>query len=266
MVAGAERHHARVRRRSSLAAVAAAVTLTLAAVAAAAVTATGDAPAAALPLAGVTIAVDPGHNGHNGRHPSQIGRLVPAGGFRKPCDTTGTATSDGTLTESAFNLSVALRLRRVLRAAGATVVMTRRTDTGVGPCVNERAAIGNRAHADVAISIHADGAPVGRRGFHVIHPARVRGYTEPIVRPSLELARLVRARLRGAGLRTSNYAGRDGLSSRSDLGGLNLSKVPKVLVELGNMKDGTDASRMRDGAWRQRVAQALARSLQDFAR
>ena len=100
--------------------------------------------AAAMPLAGTTIHVDAGHNGANATHPAQINRLVPAGtgGYRKACDTTGTETNDGRLTESRFTLDVARRLQRRLQRLGATVVMTRTTDDGVGPCVNERAAIG----------------------------------------------------------------------------------------------------------------------------
>ena len=52
---------------------------------------------------------------------------------------------------------------RLFVAEGATVVLTRTSNTGVGPCVTERAAIGNRARADAAISIHADGGPPGGR-------------------------------------------------------------------------------------------------------
>src|SRR5262245_1621561 len=75
---------------------------------------TGPTGSAELPLAGKTIAVDPGHNGGNGAHPRAINRMVPAGGFRKACDTTGTATNDGSLSEPAFTWSVANRLKRVL--------------------------------------------------------------------------------------------------------------------------------------------------------
>jgi N-acetylmuramoyl-L-alanine amidase len=251
-----------MRRLTTIAATAAALVL-----AGTALAATGEPETVPVkPLTGIVVALDPGHNGGNASHPAQINRLVPAGGFRKACDTTGTQTNDGRLTEAAFNLDVALRLRRLLRTAGAKVVMTRTTNTGVGPCVDRRARIGNRAHADVALSIHADGGPPSGRGFHVIHPGRVRGHTEPIVRPSLELARLVRARLDRAGLRRATYIGRNGLARRTDLGGLNLSTVPKVLVELGNMRNAGDAAQMEDRTWRQRVARALAFSLQDFTR
>src|SRR6266446_7608213 len=99
--------------------------------------------ALALPLHGKTIVIDPGHNGANWAHPAEINRLVDAGGFRKACDTTGTSTNDG-YREPAYNLDVAMRLARILRAAGARVVLTRTTNDGWGPCINERAAVGNR--------------------------------------------------------------------------------------------------------------------------
>ena len=125
------------------------------------------------PLAGKTVAIDPGHNGRNWAHTTEINRLVDAGTLRKACDTTGAETAGG-YTEAAYNLDVALRLARILRAAGARVVLTRATNDGWGPCITTRAAIGNRAHADAAISIHADGGPASGRGFHVIYAPRDR--------------------------------------------------------------------------------------------
>jgi N-acetylmuramoyl-L-alanine amidase len=217
--------------------------------------------AAALPLAGTTVHVDAGHNGANGAHPAQINRLVPAGhgGFRKACDTTGTQTDDGRLTEARFTLDVAQRLQRRLAALGARVVMTRTTNDGVGPCVNERAAIGNRAHADVALSIHADGGPASGRGFHVIAPRARRAVAPAIVAPSLRFARVLRARLDAIGLPRSSYiGGGTGLVTRDDLGGLNLSRVPKAFVELGNMRNAAEARMLERPAHRDRIARALA--------
>ena len=49
----------------------------------------------------------------------------------------------------------------------------------------------------------------------------------------------------GTGEPVSTYLGRDGLDVRSDLGGLNLSDVPKVLIETGE-----HAQRDRRGAAR----------------
>jgi N-acetylmuramoyl-L-alanine amidase len=222
------------------------------------------AAAVALPLQGKTIVIDPGHNGRNYAHPAEINRLVDAGTLRKACDTTGTATESG-YTEAAYNLDVALRLRRILQARGARVVLTRTGNAGVGPCIDERAAIGNRAHADAAISIHADGGPASGRGFHVIYPPPIEGLTDDIAAESRRLALAVRAAFReGTGEPHSTYAGRAGLDVRSDLGGLNLSDVPKVLVETGNMRNAADARRLESAAYRQREAEALARALEAF--
>ena len=116
------------------------------------------APGAGRPLSGRTIVIDPGHNGGNAGHPAEINRLVDAVTLRKPCDTVGAETASG-YGEAAFNLDVSLRLRALLELAGAKVVMTRSDNNGVGPCITERAAIGNATHADAAISIHADGGP-----------------------------------------------------------------------------------------------------------
>ena len=120
-------------------------------------------------------------------HPDEINTPVWIGTQYRACDTTGTATDSG-YTESAYNLDVALRLADLLRQAGANVVLTRTDDKGWGPCIDERAAIGNRANADVGIAIHADGGPADGRGFHVIYPPSIAGYTDNIAVDSHRLA------------------------------------------------------------------------------
>ena len=222
------------------------------------------AAAPALPLAGRTITVDPGHNGGNFTHPQQIARLVPDGNGYKECDTTGTAAPDG-YRETDFNWSVGEHLKALLQAAGAMVVMTRSSNTGVGPCVNERAAIGNRAHSDAAISIHADGGPPDGSGFAILIPAPIPGGSDrAIIAPSRRLGVDLRGALLGIGLHTSTYDGVDGLAPRTDLGGLNLSRVPKVFVEVANMQNRPDEAPMERPAYRQRVAEALLRGLESF--
>src|SRR5688572_23465241 len=120
-----------------------------------------------------TVVLHPGHNGRNGAHPERIDRQVHVGGGKyKACNTTGAATASG-YAESRYNLAVAREAARILRRHGATVTLTRRSDRGVGPCVTRRARIVNRAQADAAVSIHADGGPPGGRGFHVIRPTLI---------------------------------------------------------------------------------------------
>ena len=215
-------------------------------------------------LAGATIAIDPGHNGSNAANAARINRLVDAGTLRKACDTVGAATRGG-YTEAAHNLDVALRLQRILRASGARVVLTRRTNGGWGPCITMRAAIGNRARADAAVSIHADGGPAAGRGFHVIYPPSISGLTDDIAADSHRLALAVRREyVRTTGMPYASYTARDGLAARRDLGGLNLSNVPKVFLEAGNMRNDTDARLLSSARFRQLEARALAQALADF--
>jgi N-acetylmuramoyl-L-alanine amidase len=215
-------------------------------------------------LAGTVIVLDPGHNEGNARHTAEINQPVDIGNGTKACDTTGTATNDG-YTEAAYNTDVAARVAAVLRGRGVTVVLTRDASTPWGPCINERAAIGNEAHAAAAISIHADGGPADGRGFHVIEPLLVAGHNDGIIEPSKQLALDVRDAFHAAtGLPFSTYLGHDGIDARNDLGGLNLSTVPKVFIETANMRNATDAGLLEDPAFRQRIATGIADGLINF--
>ena len=212
------------------------------------------------------VVIDPGHNGGNSSHPEKINRFVDAGTLRKPCSTTGTFTSDG-YPEAAHNFDVARRLAHLLREAGARVVLTRSTNTGWGPCITQRAQIGNRVHADAGISIHADAGPPSGRGFHVIYPPAIEGLTDDIALPSRRLAFDVRRAFQtGTGMPYANYVGTRGLDVRSDLGGLNLSDVPKVFIETGNMLNPDDARRLSRPRFRQREALAIRLGLAAFLR
>ena len=217
-------------------------------------------------LAGRTIVLDPGHQLGNHNFPRKVGRLVPAGGFRKPCNTTGTSTRAG-FPEATFTWRVAKLLRSRLERLGARVLLTRhgnRQDRW-GPCVNARGRLGNRV-ADLRLSIHGDGSRVrGARGFHVIAPTDRRPWTHDIHDASARLARQARMSLRAAGLPVANYtAGRRGLVFRSDLGTLNLSNIPAVMVELGNMRNVRDAHRMTSHRGRTAYARALASAVRTY--
>jgi N-acetylmuramoyl-L-alanine amidase len=215
------------------------------------------------PLAGKVLVVDPGHNGGNSTAPDTINQLIWNGRENETCDTTGTETDFG-YTEAQFNFDVAGYLAADLQGEGATVVLTRSSNAGVGPCVTERTAIGNQAHADAAISIHADGGPPTRRGFAVLEPVSD-GINAAIIGPSQQLGLDIRsAFLAGTGEPVSSYDGVDGIQPRDDLGGLNLTTVPKVLVECANMRNANDAALLTTARWQQAAAQALAAGLTAF--
>src|SRR5690606_12693271 len=102
---------------------------------------------------------------------------------------------------------------------------TQDRDQAFGPCVTERARFGNEAEADAVVSVHADGAASGDRGFHVIAPETVhQGIADNrrVVGPSYRLGReLAAAFQRATGSSPANYlAHQGGLVIRDDLGGL----------------------------------------------
>jgi N-acetylmuramoyl-L-alanine amidase len=214
-------------------------------------------------LRGKVVAVDPGHNGGNAAASSVIGKLIWNGRETEACDTTG-AQTDGGYTEARFNWNVAVYLTADLRAEGATVALTRTSNTGVGPCVTERAAIGNQVHANAAISIHADGGPPGGRGFAILEPV-ADGRNDAIIGPSVSLgADLRSAFLSGTGEPFSSYDGTGGIQRRDNLAGINLSAVPKVFIECANMRNATDAAQVTSLRWQATAARAIAAGLTAF--
>ncbi len=217
-------------------------------------------------LRGKVIVVDPGHNGGNASHLSTVNRKVDAGnGVRKACNTTGTASNAG-YSEHAYTWDVANRLAAELRRRGATVVLTRKDDRGVGPCIDARAAVANRAKATLLLSIHADGNLSSRaRGFHVIRSTAMAGGPSVVAR-SERLALAVRQAFRtGTGMPYSTYiGGGTALSPRRDIGTLNLSRVPAVMIETGNMRHRSDIALLRSASFRAKEARALADGIQAY--
>jgi N-acetylmuramoyl-L-alanine amidase len=206
---------------------------------------------------GRIVVIDPGHNGANGANPAIINALVDAGfGQTKPCNTTGTSTNAG-YPEHEFNWGVATKLQSILSARGYDVRMTRDSDDGIGPCVNKRAAFGNDANAAAVVSIHGDGDDAGARGFYVMTAAQDPAGAA-MAAQSAALAGDMRDALVNGGLSPSNHLGSGGLWKRDDLAGLNLSLRPTVMIEMGNMRNSSDAALMSSSAGQQQMAQGLA--------
>ena len=215
------------------------------------------------PLSGKVVGIDPGHNGGNFTDPAYINHLIWNGREREACDTTGTET-DGGYTEARFNFNVAIDLAADLRAEGARVVLTRRTNHGVGPCVTRRARIIDRARANVAIDIHADGGPPVGRGFAILEPVADRTNNR-VIRSSKAFGRVLLEHYHGlTGMPLSTYDGSGGISPRADLAGLNLTTVPKVLIESGNMRNAADAARLVRPAFQRLAAKAFAEAITSF--
>lgn len=219
------------------------------------------APAAADPtpggkLSGKTIFLDPGHQGGADGH--DLSKPVPDGrGGTKPCQTTG-ATSINGVPEHTINWDIAQLVRTGLEAQGAKVVLSRGDDTGWGGCIDERAAAASAAGADVAVSLHADStsasADPAKRGFHMIVP------TLPLPDTAISQVQatggraasdLMRDSFVEAGIAPANYGGVvNGIQTRPDIAAVNLTKVPAVFIEMGNLSNPAEAEALtsREGA------------------
>jgi N-acetylmuramoyl-L-alanine amidase len=218
---------------------------------------------ASLPLAGKVVGIDPGHNGRNYADPTYINHLIWNGREQETCDTTGTETDSG-YTEAQFNFNVAEYLAGDLRAEGAKVVLTRTSNDGVGPCVTERSQIINRAHANVAIDIHADGGPADGRGFAVLEPV-ADGPNDRVLAASKAFGHVLLQRYhQTTGMPVSDYDGTNGVSDRDNLAGLNLTTVPKVLIECGNMRNATDAAILVRSSFQRLAARAFAEATTSY--
>jgi N-acetylmuramoyl-L-alanine amidase len=210
-------------------------------------------------IAGMAVFLDPGHNGVS--DPSITRQVANGRGGTKNCNTAGTATNDG-YPEHSFNWDVTLRIRDALDRLGVRTTMTRDSDTGVGPCVDQRAALANAAKPDAIVSIHADAGPPSGHGFHV-------NYSSPPLNdiqagPALQLATTMRDALVAAGLHEANYIGAQGLYGRADLAGLNLAQYPAILIELGNMKNADDAAQMDSVDGRKKYAAAVTEGIVSY--
>jgi N-acetylmuramoyl-L-alanine amidase len=218
-------------------------------------------PASAAPanIAGMIVFLDPGHNGAND---ASISRQVPTGrGGTKDCQASGTSTDDG-YPEHTFAWDTTLRIRQALTALGVRTAMSRGDDTGLGPCVDERAAMANSLRPNAVVSIHADGGPPTGRGFHVLYSAPP--LNDAQAGPSVRFAQIMRDQLASSGFVPSTYIGSGGLNPRSDIAGLNLAQFPSILVELGNMKNPVDSGLMKTPEGRQKYADAVVRGIAGF--
>lgn len=221
---------------------------------------------AARPLAGVVIALDPGHQLGNSRHPRAITRMVVSGthGMRKPCNTTGTSTNAG-YPEATMAWRVVTRMARQLRALGAHVRLTRTANStrDWGPCVDVRGRFGARVHARLLVSVHGDGAASPGHGFFTMAPSRSRMFHPRVQARSVRLAQDLRRGMLGEGFATSTYV-RGGYYTRTDLATLNLSEVPVAMIELGNMRNAADARTMSTASGQARYAAALVAGIRRY--
>jgi N-acetylmuramoyl-L-alanine amidase len=196
------------------------------------------------------VAIDPGHGGDN----------------------TGTHSVLNQASEKEYTLDWALRLRSLLTNQGWQVVLTRTNDTDVA--LTNRVAIAERANAGLFISLHFNSGaprqdlsgletfcltPVGlpstlTRDFEddAAHVFPNNAFDDENLRLAFGLHRaLIEATgLPDRGIRRARF-----------MAVLRGQNRPAVLVEAGYLSNPTEARLIGSGAFRQKLAEAVARTL-----
>jgi N-acetylmuramoyl-L-alanine amidase len=205
-------------------------------------------------VAAALICLDPGHGtaADVGRQFEPIG---PGSTELKIKDGGGAAG------EAPVVLAIARRTRALLLARGYRVALTRDAD-GYRGGNRERARFCNRRQAALMLRIHADGSvDRSRHGIATLVPARRRGWTDDVDRPSARAGALVQRELvRATGARSL------GVVERSDLTGFNWANVPVVLAETGFLSNPAEGARLRSARYQARIARGLAEGAIAFLR
>jgi N-acetylmuramoyl-L-alanine amidase len=213
------------------------------------------------------IVIDPGHGGHD---PGAIGKSI---------------------TEAELVLDIALRVEALLRKIpGTEVILTRRTDEFVA--LQDRTAIANREGADLFLSIHANAsANSSARGVETYFLNFASNMTAASVAArenaasgqamgalpdflkaialnnKLDESRDFATDVQNAivkRLRRSNKAVKDLGVKQAPFVVLIGAAMPSVLTEISFVTNAPEAKLLRNSAYRQRIAEALADAIEKY--
>jgi N-acetylmuramoyl-L-alanine amidase len=145
--------------------------------------------------------------------------------------------------EKEVNLGIARRLAAILQRRGIQVIMTRQGDTFIEK--EERAAIANRAGANLFVSIHADSNGDRMHQGFTVYIARSASDASRRLGRSIESA-LSRTGIPSKGLRSADYVV------------LVKTSCPAVLVETGFLSNPSEAAMLLDANHQDRIAAAIA--------
>jgi N-acetylmuramoyl-L-alanine amidase len=216
------------------------------------------------------IVIDPGHGGHDS------GTLGPGG-----------------IQEKDVVLDVALRVGKLLhQRLGAEIVYTRDDDTFIP--LETRTAIANKAQADLFLSIHGNSSPEpSARGVETYYlnftsdpgaldvAARENAVSTQSVHQLSDLVRKIALKDKidesrefaadvDAGLYSGLKAGNPGLKDRgvkkAPFVVLIGAQMPSILAEISFLTNPEDADELRQGAYRQRIAESLDAGVERYLR
>ncbi len=176
----------------------------------------------------LTIVLDAGHGGDDGGAVGYIGTTEVA--------------------EAHINLSVVLKMQALLEDAGATVILTRNSDTTLG--LSDRNYISNGTGADLFVSIHCnsyeDDSISGLECFYHQKSETSQAYAERMVT-------MIN--------RIGNVEARYSMPQNYQV--LRDSAIPAILVEIGYMSNPVDCKNLQDPLYQDTMAETLVMAIAD---
>jgi len=195
-------------------------------------------------LAGLKIGIDAGHqdNIDYGKEP-----IAPGSSILKIKATVGTAGVVSRTPEYVVNLSIALKLQKLLEAEGATVVMTRTTNS-VNLSNKDRAEIFNEAKTDLAIRIHCNGmTDQSLHGAFVIQPA-----DNPFLEECQRAAKII---IEEYVKETGFY--NKGVYTFDNQTGFNWCERAIICIEMGHLSNAQDDKKLNDADMQEKMAEGI---------
>ncbi len=213
-----------------------------------------DAKKCALPLSGIVIGIDPGHQaqGNSDTEPQAPNSSVRKAKVSSGADGVNTGTPEYKIT-----LAVGLKLRDLLEENGAEVVMTRES-SDVNISNKERAQLFNDAGVDLAVRLHCDGVDDGGvHGALMLVPSGQ--YTEGFAQQS----RAAGDAILNAFINETGAKNR-GISERDDQTGFNWSTVPVCNMEMGCLSNSSEEALLVSEDYQQKCAQGVLQGMLDY--
>ncbi|MHB8107422.1 MAG: N-acetylmuramoyl-L-alanine amidase [Candidatus Cryosericum sp.] len=186
-------------------------------------------------IGGKKIVLDPGHGSPSSTGIFDVGAVGPSG-----------------TKESSVNLAIALKVRALLEADGARVVMTRLDDTSQdNPDLVRRAQIANSSGADLFVSIHQNATDAGQ----AIGGTEVWYWSDQ----SKVFAGLVQKHLVSVLGRTDRGTDRTSLYLVS-----HVDTMPAVLVECASISNSAEERLLREDSFQQKAAEGIEEAIVEY--
>lgn len=202
---------------------------------------------------GKVICIDAGHQA---RGNSSLEPNGPGSSTMKAKVTTGATGCVTGKTESQINLEVALKLQQALQSQGYTVIMCR-TSQNVDISNAERAEIANSNNVSAFIRLHCDSSTSSSAtGTLTLAPSTSNPYCASIASESQALSKsIVNNICSVTGSRNR------GVSIVDNMTGLNWSKVPVTIVEMGFLSNPQEDRLLSSDDYQNKIVQGIVNGI-----